>query len=127
MLKRGVLATAMFCCAFGASASSLDWADHDQREVAMKLGSALANANVCNFEVDTDGTAQIIKTKIAPTGKLTPEMASGLMFTVVGVGAMQAEVLNIGKMNKKQLANHCASIIGSFGPNGTSLAGVLKP
>ncbi len=90
--------------------------------VVSQLGSAFANAKVCNFEVDTDGTAQIIKSKIAPTGKLTPEMASALMFSVVGIGGMQAKLLGVGRMNKKQLAKHCADIIGAFGPNGTSLA-----
>jgi hypothetical protein len=110
-----------------AGAGSLDWADREQMSVVSKLGSAFANANVCNFEVDTDGTATIIRTKIAPTGKLTPEMASALMFSVVGIGAMQGEMLGLGQMNKKQLAKHCAEIISYFGPNGTSLTGVLKP
>lgn len=110
-----------------AQAGSFDWADKGQMEVTMKLGSALASANACNFEVNTEGMAQIIRTRIAPTGKLTPEMASSLMFSVVGVGAMQGELLSVGKMNKAQLVKHCVSIISYFGPSGTSLSGVLKP
>lgn len=127
MLKRSILTVCIIGFASAANAGSLDWADREQAGVVSKLGSAFANANLCNFEVDTDGTAQIIKSKIAPAGKLTPEMASALMFSVVGIGAMQAELLGTARMNKKQLAKHCAGIIDSFGPNGSSLAGVLKP
>jgi hypothetical protein len=73
------------------------------------------------------GTAQTIRTKIVPIGKLTPEMVSALMFSVVGIGAMQAEALGLGHMNKKQLAKHCSVIISYFGTNGTSLAAIIEP
>ena len=111
-----------------AQAGAFSWAtSQDQMSVAMKIGSAMANANLCNFEVDTDGMATVIRDRIAGTGKLTPEMASGLVFSVVGTGSVQAQTLGLANMNKRQLAKHCADIISAFGPNGSSLAGLLKP
>ncbi|MCJ2133349.1 hypothetical protein MKK69_04610 [Methylobacterium sp. J-026] len=127
MVKRALVTACLFIVPAASHAGSFDWADQDQMSVVTKLGSAYASANVCNFEIDTDGTAKIIKDKIAPAGKLTPEMASSLMFSVVGIGAMQAQLLGIGQMNKRQLAGHCAKMLSYFGPSGSSLSGILKP
>lgn len=108
------------------SAQSLDWATHDQLSVASQLGSAYANAMACNQDIDIERTAAIIREKIAP--QLTPQMTASLMFMVVGVQALQAQVLGTGQMKKKELAAHCASMLSAFGPNGTQLKGVVfKP
>lgn len=125
-LCRGWLAVSLLALAVSPAVAG-PWKTEDQASVASQLGSALANANWCNFGVDTPRVAAVINERLAPTGKLTPEMASELMFQVVGVQALQGELLQIGKMNKRELAKHCASIIGYFGPGGSTLPGLLKP
>lgn len=103
------------------------WQTQQQASAASQIGSALASANWCNFGVDTSRITAVIEDRIAPVGKLTPQMASELMFTVVGAQAIQSQMLGVDKMNKRDLAKHCSEVISYFGPGGTAIPGLLKP
>jgi hypothetical protein len=110
-----------------ASGGPFGWATQEQMSVASQLGAAHASANLCNHEIDEVGTARVIRTRIAQDGKLTPEMAADLMKMIVGLQAMQVTLLNTARMDKQRLAEHCATMLSNFGPNGSQLKGVLKP
>lgn len=122
-----VVALALVAGAFVVPARAASWDTPEQMSVAMQIGSALSGAAFCNAEVDTDGLAAAIKDRIAPTGKLTPEMTASLMFYVVATQGGQIAISGVGRMNKRQLAEHCARVLASFGPNGSQVRGLLKP
>lgn len=123
-----VVALAIAAGAFVVPArADTPWVDTDQMSVATQLATAIGSTGFCNFGVNTDGLAAAIKDRIAPTGKLTPEMASHLMFYVVATQGLQVALSGVSRMNKRQLAQHCAQLLSTYGPNGSQVKGLVTP
>ena len=118
---------AFFGLVFIAGSADARKLDQDEIGPVSQIASALNAGLVCNYLADDAAMGRFLASKVGERRLYDNESIAQAMFFVIGIQAMQAQILNIGQMNKLQLAKFCRDQLLSFGPNGTAVPGLLKP
>jgi hypothetical protein len=97
----------------------------EQLQALSPLFSAYVAGGWCNKEIDTDAAGRYLKGQLGENSRFTLQQVADAGFLIIGFQSMQAQ-FGLLPSKKKDMNKYCGEMMGSFGPTGTKIPGILK-